>query len=397
MTGTAVLTTARGLADVLAREATEAGAREVEESPHGVPGWVRIRLEDPLDLARLVYRLRVIHRGILLLAEGAIPPDGSGPARIADLAAGAGLPDWIAPGQTFAVRCRRRGEHGFRSRDVEEAAGAAVVAAVDAARGERVRARLEDPDVLVRCDVAGERAVVGLDFVGVRSLHRRGIYPERHRAALKATVAAALVRLSGWDPEREVLADPLCGGGTIVCEAALLARRVPGGSGRKGSLLFERLRAPDGHPLLDPAGVYGPADAEVRPQARPRILASDRSTSAVAQARANAAAAGVSDLVSPEPADLPSLPARVGTGSIHRIVTNPPFGIRMGNRREMESLYPTLCCAAAAALSPGGTLTFLAVHEHDVRAAAAGAGLRVLSARGVSLGGVSAKAFVLGR
>ncbi len=397
MTGTAILTTARGLADVLAAEATEAGARDAEPEAEGVAGWVRVRVGSPLELARLCYRLRTAHRGILVLAEGAIPTDATGPGRVATLVADAALPRWIAPGQTFAVRCRRHGEHAFRSRAVEVAAGAAVIAAVERARGETPRVRLEDPDVLVRCDVAGERAVVGMDFVGERSLHRRGTYPERHRAALKATVAAALVRLSGWDPASEALADPLCGGGTIACEAALLARRVPGGHARKGALLFERLRSPNERPLLDPADVYGPADAGIRPDASPRILASDRSTNAVAQARANAEAAGVADVVRPEAADLATLAERAGPASVHRIVTNPPFGVRMGSRREMEALYPALCGAASAALAPGGTLTFLAVRERDVRQAAAASGLRVLSSRDVSLGSVSAKAFLLGR
>lgn len=64
---------------------------------------------------------------------------------------------------------------------------------------------------------------------GTRSMHKRGYRDAMHAASLKENVAAGLLLASGWDPETQALADPMCGSGTLVIEAALIAlRRAPG-------------------------------------------------------------------------------------------------------------------------------------------------------------------------
>lgn len=64
---------------------------------------------------------------------------------------------------------------------------------------------------------------------GTRSMHKRGYRDAMHAASLKENVAAGLLLASGWNPETQALADPMCGSGTLVIEAALIAlRRAPG-------------------------------------------------------------------------------------------------------------------------------------------------------------------------
>src|SRR5262249_7234469 len=97
----------------------------------------------------------------------------------------------------------------------------AIVDRLRAKLGARPTVSRDDPDVRAYVHVADGRASVGLDLAGA-SLHERGYRVSQTEAPLKETLAAAVLLASGWRGERP-LVDPMCGSGTIVCEAALIA------------------------------------------------------------------------------------------------------------------------------------------------------------------------------
>ena len=151
-------------------------------------------------------------------------------------------------------------------------------------------------------------------------LYRRGWRLAPAKAPLRETLAAAAVLAAGWDL-KSPLVDPFCGSGTIPIEAALLARRVP--PGRHRSFAFETWPSFDAGRW---ARLLDAADADVLDRSI-EIVGSDRDEGAVVAATANAERAGVDDTVSFRRASISelTLPGRRGW-----IVTNPPYGVRIG-------------------------------------------------------------------
>lgn len=176
-----------------------------------------------------------------------------------------------------------------------------------------------------------DKATLTLDTTGP-SLHKRGYREEAGDAPLKETMAAALVMLSRWDPSR-VLADPCCGSGTILIEAATLACRMAPGRKRKFSA--------EGWEWI-PREIWSTARIQARQQVQPqefRLLGSDIDGRVLAKARENAANAGVEELISFQvlPADQFRSRKRYGC-----LITNPPYGERLGELETAETLYREL-------------------------------------------------------
>lgn len=170
-------------------------------------------------------------------------------------------------------------------------------------------------------------------------LHRRGYRQATAKAPLRETLAAAMLLGAGWDGHRP-LADPLCGSGTIPIEAAMIARRMA--PGRARSFAFEQWPGHDAsawHALRDEAA------AAERPHAGVEIGASDRDGGGVAATRENAARAGVTGDLAIAQQSLSAL--RVGT-TPGLLVVNPPYGIRVGDKRPLRDLFAQLGNVARA-------------------------------------------------
>jgi len=132
--------------------------------------------------------------------------------------------DFIEPGDSFAIRSERVGKHPFTSIDIARVAGQAVIDSYLQSKGVRLRVNLDEPDVEVYVELVEDRLLVALQLTP-QSLHVRGYRIFNHPAALKTTIASALLRVADWAP-RQGLLDPMCGGGTILVEAALASKGV---------------------------------------------------------------------------------------------------------------------------------------------------------------------------
>ena len=165
-------------------------------------------------------------------------------------------------------------------------------------------------------------------------LHRRGYRLATARAPLRETIAAGLLAASGWDG-MSPLVDPLCGSGTIPIEAALKARGIAPGAHRR----FAMERWPTVPALLGDQVRSQLAERAVA-SASVAIEGSDRDAGGIAAATSNAARAGVShDLTL---AVLSLSAARFPEGSRGWVVTNPPYGVRVGEADEVRDLWAQL-------------------------------------------------------
>lgn len=177
-----------------------------------------------------------------------------------------------------------------------------------------------------------DEATLMIDTSG-EGLHRRGYRARGNEAPLKETLASALVQLSRWRPD-QMLADPFCGTGTILIEAALMARNIAPGLNRK----FVSETWP-GIPTdlwkAERKDAYGAMKMDLPLQ----IIGTDKDPQAIKTARINAEEAGVEDCITFETEELASFSVH-GAGGV--IVTNPPYGERMGEINDVIALYELL-------------------------------------------------------
>ena len=162
-------------------------------------------------------------------------------------------------------------------------------------------------------------------------LFKRGWRTGQGEAPLRENLAAGIVMLTGWKPG-EPLLDPMCGGGTLLVEAAAMARgRAPGA---KRSFGFEKLAA------FDAALWERIKQRQGRPsRSQPVLYGSDNDPRALDEARRNLGAAGVERWVKLEQADVLERAAPAAGGVM---VANPPYGERMGSRTSWRRFYPKL-------------------------------------------------------
>jgi putative N6-adenine-specific DNA methylase len=233
---------------------------------------------------------------------------------------------YLSPKHTLAVRTACRSSRLTHSQFIAQKTKDAVVDQLRDKVGARPSVDLDDPDVMLFVHLVRDRASVYLDLAG-EPLHRRGYRTHIGEAPLKETLAAAILRLGGWDRETP-LVDPMCGSGTFPIEATMWARRIAPGLARD-RFGFERWAS------------HGEAEArkaaDLRAEARgrilrdgPRVAGFDIDPQAIETARGNARRAalsirfdrrGIYDLNPEGPAGM--------------IVTNPPYGERLEGSREL--------------------------------------------------------------
>ena len=176
-----------------------------------------------------------------------------------------------------------------------------------------------------------DKATLTIDTTGA-GLHKRGYRPVTSAAPIRETLAAAMIDLSYWRKDR-VLLDPMCGSGTIAIEAALIAKNIAAGGAR--TFVSEDWDCVD-ETVWSIARNNPPNTGN----STPRIYASDIDPQMVAQAHENAKSAGVLDIIEFSVADIAKIALPKEDYGV--IITNPPYGQRIGDRKELPKLYKHL-------------------------------------------------------
>ncbi|MFH0943764.1 MAG: THUMP domain-containing protein [Planctomycetota bacterium] len=239
-------------------------------------------------------------------------------------------------GQKCAVRAVCKKSKLYHSRAVAERVAKAIQERTGAEAVPTSGAGSELPLVLVR--VIQDMVTLSLDSSG-EPLHRRGWRGQTGKAPLRSDLARALLLAAGWNG-RTMLLDPMMGSGTLLIEAATLARRLA--PGRLRSFAFEKTA------LLD-SDLYGCVLSKAAETALPRskvsLLGSDRDAGALEAARSNAERAGVLEDLHLECAPLSRAPVLRGEPApdeVGCLATNPPHGRRVGAPEKLRPLYQTL-------------------------------------------------------
>ncbi|CAM2070056.1 bifunctional 23S rRNA (guanine(2069)-N(7))-methyltransferase RlmK/23S rRNA (guanine(2445)-N(2))-methyltransferase RlmL [Sulfidibacter corallicola] len=324
----------KGLEEQLAEELRGFGAREVRLTKAGVSF-----LADVPTAYRILLWSRLCGRLLRPLTEfEARDPD--------QLYAGAKLVNWTAQmdlAHTFSIEpvvsASRIGHAQFAAQRVKDA----VVDQFRARLHRRPSVDRQHPDVRLHMVIKRDRCTLSIDLGG--SLHRRGYRPEGGLAPLKENLAASILQRAQWPEiaaEGGALIDPLCGSGTFLIEGAMMAADIAPG-------LLHDQKVPTAWLGFQPrVWTELREEAEARREAglakfEAPILGFDRSRDAMYAARANIARAGLAGRIEVERRDLHDWPDEPFDGNASGlVVTNPPYGARLGELPELVMLYTRL-------------------------------------------------------
>ena len=310
----------RGLEELLLQELSSFGGKELKQTPGGIAfsgTW------------EICYRAnlwsRIASRILWRVADFPYKNEN-------DLYAAAKAVDWP---QYFAVRKKIRVNVTAQKsplKSLEFATLKVKDAVCDRFRdklGSRPDVDRAAPDVRIHVFLEEAKGVLYLDTSG-EALFKRGWRMDIADAPLRENLAAGILMMTGWKFDQPLL-DPMCGGGTLLSEAAAMARgRAPGA---KRAFAFEKLEIFDGKlwERIKSERTVAPVE--------PRLYGSDTDPEALKAARRNLGAAGVERWVKLEQADVLERAAPEPSGVM---VANPPYGERIGSPEELAALYPKL-------------------------------------------------------
>ena len=321
--------TARGLENLLAEELQQFGAEEIKV----VHAGVRFKAEQATAY-RCCLWTRTASRIIHVLGEFSVRTD-------LDLYLGAVTIDWT---RYFSNRTRIIVDFNGTNDEIRNSQyGAMKVkdAIVDRfTKSDLARPNIdrENPDLRIHARLHGENCLLGLDMAG-NALNQRGYRNRTGLAPLRETHAAALVMKSGWKPEQNLL-DPMCGSGTILIEAAQIAANIAPGAQRT-RWGFENIKDFDQETwleMLSEAKVQGRRGVG---KVTARFFGYDVDENVLRVAQENARRAGVGALIdfSYQDASQLTAPEDFNHGMI---ISNPPYGERLGTTPELVNLYTAL-------------------------------------------------------
>ncbi|MCZ7612182.1 MAG: THUMP domain-containing protein [Ignavibacteriaceae bacterium] len=195
--------------------------------------------------------------------------------------------------------------------------------------GKRPDVEVVNPDVRFNLHIEKDTATISLDTSG-ESLHKRGYRLLAGEAPMQETLAAAIIRISKWDGQN-TLYDPMCGSGTILCEALMHYCRIPAQALRKK---FGFYNLPEFN-RNEWNKVKADSDSNVRPLLKNIIRGSDKSPDAIKIARKNLSRLPYSDAVELSSTSFDQI-KEFESGTL---ITNPPYGMRLGESEEVQNLY----------------------------------------------------------
>ena len=313
----------RGLESLLAEELSRLGAHKTETVPGGVAFEGDMRVCHRANLES-----RLATRVLMRLARAPYRDEQD----VYEAALAVRWPEWFGEKQSIrvdvnAIRSPLK-SLDFATLRIKDA----VCDRFRADRGRRPDVDTRSPEVRIQAFLDKAAATLYLDTSG-EPLNKRGYRRDAGEAPLKENLAAGIVQLTGWN-SGEPLLDPMCGSGTLVIEAAMMALAIPPGHAR--GFGFERLA---GFDLRRWNEVRDAALARRKPNERLPIFARDRYGEELKKARLNLEAAGLADCVELKQADVLDSGAPAGAGVL---LANPPYGARIGEEAALAEFYPKL-------------------------------------------------------
>ena len=237
--------------------------------------------------------------------------------------------NYLALGKSFAIDATVQSEMFVNSMFASLRVKDAIADQFREATGKRPSVNSDDPDIRINVHLMNNHCTLSLDSSG-ESLHKRGYRIGQGEAPINEVLAAGMILLTGWHGEKDFL-DPMCGSGTLLIEAAMIAKGIPPGMYRK-SFGFEQW--PDFNEKLFEE-IY---NGEYEKEFNGKIFGSDISPMDIALAKANVKNASLSKVIELQVHDFINMEPPFENGII---ITNPPYGERM-KPQSITELYTSM-------------------------------------------------------
>jgi len=300
-----------GAEDLLATELEAIGALDIQKGTRAV--------EFTGDLA-VMYKANLWCRTALRILKPVFSFPAANEAQLYDEVKKIDWSPYLEVHQTLAIDAVVNYSGLSHTKYISQKAKDAIADQFREKTGERPSVSLDDPDLRIHIHIYKDQASLSFDSSG-ESLHKRGYRDDTNEAPINESLAAGLILLSGWDRKSNFV-DFMCGSGTILIEAALMARNIPPGIFRDG-YAFEKWKDFD-------AGLWRQIVSDAKAQENKttgfKITGIDRSVQTVHVAKQNVINAGVNDLV-----EVHQIPFVVYTPSPGQgtVIINPPYGERL--------------------------------------------------------------------
>lgn len=301
--------TFQGLEEVLAQELTALGANDVQ---------IGRRMVSFTGDKEMMYRANFALRTAIRVLKPIKHFEAKDADEVYEQVKAIPWEDYLDTNRSFAVDAVVYSEEFRHSMFVSYRVKDAIVDYFREKTGKRPNVRINKPDILLNIHIAQTTCTLSLDSSG-ESLHRRGYRQEAVEAPLNEVLAAGMILMTGWQGDTDFI-DPMCGSGTLLVEAALIARNIAPGVFRKG-YAFEKWPDFDAD-LFD--RIYND-DSQER-EFTHHIYGYDIDMKAVQKANLNVRAAGLTKDISVELADFKDF-KQPNDKAI--MVTNPPYGERI--------------------------------------------------------------------
>lgn len=317
--------TFKGLEEVLAQELIELGANDVQLERRAVSfRGDKALLYSANFCLRTAIRILVPIKTDKLKAKGPKPED-----QVYEIAKSIDWSRFMTVDNTFVIDATVYSEFFHNSLFVTYRVKDAIVDYWSEKTGKRPNVNAQNPDIRINLHIGNDLLTLSLDSSG-ESLHKRGYRVATTEAPINEVLAAGMLRMAGWHGQSDFY-DPMCGSGTLLIEAALMARNIAPGVFRQ-SYAFEKWPDFDADLWND---IYND-DSQER-EFTHRIYGSDASFYAIRQATKNVKSAGVQHDIELKQIRLEELQGGQGL-----IMMNPPYGERLKSNKEMEDLYSAI-------------------------------------------------------
>lgn len=328
--------TFKGLEEVLAKELIELGANDVQLERRAVS----FRGDKAL-LYRANLCLRTASRILVPIVEATLTPKKKNIAPEDLLYEAVKRVEWsryMSVENTFAIDATVYSDTFRNSRFVTYRVKDAIADYWMEHADKRPSIAVEAPDMLINVHIAKEHLTLSLDSSG-ESLHKRGYRVANTEAPINEALAAGMLLMAGWKGKSDFY-DPMCGSGTLLIEAALIARNIAPGVFRQ-AFAFEKWPDFDAELWSD---IYN--DDSQEHEFTHKIYGSDASFYAIQQAAKNIKSAGVQKDVELKQIRMEEIKISNLQSSISNpsplVMLNPPYGERLKSNKEMEDLYSAI-------------------------------------------------------
>jgi len=317
--------TFKGLEEVLAQELTELGANEVQIERRAVSFK-----GDKALLYRANFCLRTAIRVLVPIRSEKLKTKGRKPEdQVYEIAKSIDWSRYMTVDNTFVIDATVYSEFFHNSLFVTYRVKDAIADYWNEKTGKRPNVNAENPDIRINLHIGNDLLTLSLDSSG-ESLHKRGYRVATTEAPISEVLAAGMLRMAGWHGQSDFY-DPMCGSGTLLIEAALMARNIAPGVFRQ-SFAFEKW------PDFD-AGLWSDIynDDSHEREFNHKIYGSDASFYAIQQAAKNIKSAGVAKDIELRQVRIEELKDLSSEGAL--VMLNPPYGERLASNKDIEELY----------------------------------------------------------